>query len=316
MVRCVRVASISFKGAGRKDSIEDTVNANISEMEKLLDKALLDNPDIICFPEIAPTIGLNIRESIIIAYKMGNNILERFREKAAKNNVYIVLPMIIIDDGYPYNASILIGRDGSIVGSYYKVHPTINEIESGIVPGDKYNVFDTDFGKIGFAICFDLNFKDVIEGLKTKDVELVFFSSMYPGGKQIISWALDYGIYIVSSIGGEGNSVIVDPLGRLLLESSRYSPIICKTINLDYEILHLDYNFSKLEKIKEKYGNLIEIEVSRPEAIFMMTSYLKEKTVKDIIREFGLETRKEYFARANRVRMNMLRKKGIYSKIK
>ncbi|HDJ89154.1 MAG TPA: carbon-nitrogen hydrolase family protein [Thermoprotei archaeon] len=147
MVRYVRVASISFKGAGRRESIEDTVNANVIEMERLLDKALLDKPDIICFPEIAPTIGLNVRESIIIAYEMGDNILEKFREKAAKNNVYIVLPMIIINDGYPYNASILIGRDGNIVGSYYKVHPTINEIESGIVPGDKYNVFDTEFGK-------------------------------------------------------------------------------------------------------------------------------------------------------------------------
>ncbi|HDJ89155.1 MAG TPA: hypothetical protein ENG40_00470 [Thermoprotei archaeon] len=139
---------------------------------------------------------------------------------------------------------------------------------------------------------------------------------MYPGGKQIISWALDYGVYIISSIGGEGNGVIVDPLGRIWLESSRYSPIICKTINLDYEILHLDYNFSKLEKIKKKYGDSVEIEVSRPEAIFMMTSYLEDKSIEDIIREFDLETREKYFERANRVRINMLRKKGIYSKIK
>lgn len=316
MVRCVRVSSISFKGTGRKESIEDTVNANIVEMERLLNKALLDKPDIICFPEMAPTIGLNVKESIIIAYKMGNDILNKFKKIAKKNKVYIVLPMIVIDDGYPYNASILIGRDGNIIGSYYKVHPTINEIESGIVPGDRYNIFETDFGRIGFAICFDLNFRDVIEGLKAKKVELVFFPSMYPGGKQIVSWALDYSIYIVSSIGGEGNSVIVDPLGRRWLEASRYSPIICKTINLDYEIFHLDYNFSKIKEIKEKYGDRVEIEVAQPEAIFMLSSYLKEKTVRDIIEEFGLEPRVKYFERSNRVRINMLRKKGIYSKIK
>jgi predicted amidohydrolase len=40
-------------------------------------------------------------------------------------------------------------------------------------------VFLTDFGRVGCAICFDLNFRDVIQGLGANGAEIVFFPSMY-----------------------------------------------------------------------------------------------------------------------------------------
>jgi len=49
---------------------------------------------------------------------------------------------------------------------------------------------------------------------------------------------------MVSAYTGE-DSMIVDPLGRVLAKSSSYSPVICKNINLDYGVFHVDYNHVK-----------------------------------------------------------------------
>ena len=112
---------------------------------------------------------------------------------------------------------------------------------------------------------------------------------------------------MVSSIRGEG-SVIVDPLGRVLAKSSSYNPAIFKTLNLDYEGLHLDYNHEKLVEVKCKYGSKVEVEVSRPEAVFIFASNVEGKSVGKITAEFNIETRSRYFNRSNRVRADALRK--------
>src|SRR2546429_164022 len=78
-----------------------------------------------------------------------------------------------------------------------------------------------DFGRVGCAICFDLNFRDVAEGLVATGAEILFFPSMYRGGLQLRIWAHDFGRFILSATPGEG-SALVDPLGRVLVESSRY----------------------------------------------------------------------------------------------
>ena len=310
MVKNVRVSSISFLGTGRAPRAKETVRRNLKAMADLLEKAYYDESDIVCFPEVSPTLGLSIEESIALAESVPGPIFDFFSSKACEYNMNIILPMLELADGHVYNSAILIGRDGRYLGSYHKVHPTIGEIEAGITPGFKAKVLESEFGPLGFAICFDLNFRDVVEVIANSNTKLVFFPSAYPGGLQLSIWAFDYGVYIVSSLSSEG-SVIVDPLGRILARSSSYNLVICKTLNLDYEVLHLYYNYEKLVEVKRKYGSKVEIDVSRPEAVFIFASNMEEKSVEEIIAEFNLETRSEYFNRSNRVRANALRKKSL-----
>jgi len=305
MVRLVRIASVSFSGTGG-GSTSEVLERNLKAMVKLLKRAILDEPDIICFPECSPMLGLPNEKLVEAAQDRDGKVFRTMAELARERETYIVCPMMERVGDKVYNSAVLIGRDGEYIGSYHKIHPTIGEIEAGVTPGVEPKTFKLDFGTVGFAICFDLNFEDVIKSLTENGAELVFFPSMYPGGLQLKIWAFNYGIYMVSAYTGEG-SMIVDPLGRVLATSSAYSTIISKTINLDYEVFHLDYNYTKFEDMKRKYGSGIELDVIRPEATFMLTSNLKDVTVKDLIREFGLETRKEYFKRALRVRTNALK---------
>src|SRR5690606_6188012 len=98
---------------------------------------------------------------------------------------------------------------------YRKMFPTDYEMEAGILPGDSTPAFETPFGRIGMAICFDLNFREVIEGLVDSGAEIVFFVSAYEGGRQLQRWALDYNVYVVLAH-REGYGQIVDVSGNLL----------------------------------------------------------------------------------------------------
>jgi hypothetical protein len=224
--------------------------------------------------------------------------------------MWVICPIVERRGNRTFNAAVLLNRQGEVAGIYHKMHPTIGEIRAGITPGAEATVFETDFGRIGCAICYDLNFRDVIEGLAAGGAELVFFPSMYRGGLQLSIWAHDFGLHLVSATPGEG-SAIVDPLGRVLMTSSHHQKLLSRVLNLDRCILHIDENYRKWPAMKEKYGAGVEIDVATPEAAFALVSHLPEVTAADLVREFELELRSDYFKRANQVRAEALGRAGI-----
>jgi hypothetical protein len=130
---------------------------------------------------------------------------------------------------------------------------------------------------------------------------------MYRGGLQLPIWAHDFSVHLVSATPGEG-SAIVDPLGRVLMQSSAYQKILSRVLNLDRSLLHIDGNNRHWPAIKTRYGAGVEIDVASPEAVFALISHLPDVTAAEIMKEFGLETRTAYFLRANREREEALRR--------
>jgi len=305
LVSAVRVSTISFAGSGEGGSTEDKIDGNRKAALRLVEKAALDKPDIVCLPETFTGLGLETKEWFKSAETVPGPTTEALGDIAKRHNMYVVSPIVERLGGKTFNSAVLIDRAGRAVGSYHKIHPTISEIEAGITPGTETIVFETDFGPVGFAICFDLNYRDVGEGLKGRGAKLVFFPSMYPGGLQLSIWSHDLGFFMASAITGNESSII-DPLGRALVRSSTFMPVISKAVNLDFELLHIDYNNEKWDEMRIKYGPGIEIDVATPEGIFALYSNLKGVTVGDVIREFKLETRDEYFARASAIRQKAL----------
>jgi predicted amidohydrolase len=234
---------------------------------------------------------------------------------AKKHSMYVWCPIIVQHGKKIANAAILIDREGRIVGQYHKIFPTISEIEMGVVPGTEANVFETDFGRVGACICYDAGFREVGDQLAENGAEIVFFPSMFAAGRLLENWALQHGFFVVTSYAH--HSVILNNVGRKLTETGmrfesvcfgHVPPIASATLNLDTCVCHYDYNQPQIRAIKKKYGAGVEFEFHQPEAIFAMTSQMRDVTVRDIIREFKLETRNEYYARARKVRKMALRK--------
>ncbi len=295
MARWVRMASLSLVGTGDpKRNLESAVN--------LIDEALWDHPDLICLPETFTGLGCCQKEWLKTAEPLDGPTVCAVRERARRGDCWIVCPILLDNDGAITNSSIVINRSGEVAGRYDKMFPTIGELESGIRPGESAPVLDTDFGRLGCAICFDLNFYEVACSLKQNGAELVCFSSMYPGGRQVQYWALEYQFWMVTAIASP-QSVIVNPLGRILASAQpHYQPIVSATVNLDAVVLHLDYNYEKVKKLKEKYGADAEWEIAQPEGRSLLICNKADATVWDWVDEFGLEVISDYWARARSCR--------------
>jgi len=309
MARFVGVSSISFS-TGTGENPEKMQRA-MSLWESYIDMASLDKPDIILLPEIflqntSGSCSSEERSEKADLLPEGGAITEFVSRKSKEHKTYIFASYWRKNGKKgKYNSAILFDREGKIAGVYDKVFPTIGEMEDGTIPGEGAKIFQTDFGSIGAIICFDLNFHELLAGYKNMEVELLCMLSAFRGGFMVKAAAFRNQIFIATSTPGE-NSLIVDPLGRTLAESSAYGKIIFAKINLDSRIVHIDYNEQRVAAMKRKYQEYIRIEVASPEAVYFISSLHPEKSVQEMIDEFDVETLDDYLDRARRERIKYL----------
>jgi predicted amidohydrolase len=303
MARYVTVASISRSPV----EFQGNPQALLDNAAHLVRRAKLFGADIVSFPEVYPHhTGGEKPAEIAESLTSPGPTLQRVTAEARSNRLHLIWPLYTREGDRTYNSSVLIAPDGHIIGAYHKIHPTIGEIEAGITPGTEARVFDTDNGRVGMAICYDLNFPDVRDGLGAAGAEMIFFSSAYRGGLQLRIWAFELGVYVISAILAELGR-IVDQSGAVLAEST-YEALIARRINLDRRLLHMDYNWDKMDAILAKYGTDVSFEYFTREAVFTIASEREGLSVDDVIAEFGLERRADYFRRANEVRQAALEK--------
>ena len=283
-------------------------------MDKLIDAAALDRPDLIvltegCMHNSPRTASRAEQDAQSEPLPEPGPITRFLAGKARQHHSYIIGSYSRKDPKGRgrYNAAVLVDRQGQYVGCYDKMFPTIGEMEGGVLPGTGAVAFDTDFGRIGAMICFDLNFPELLAQYKQLGVRLICFSSAFRGGKLLTAAAMRNRFFIASAVPGE-NGVIVDPLGRTLAESSQYGKIIFAKVNLDSEVVHIDYNADRVRRMKQKYGTEVRVDTASPEAVFFLSSFHPEKSIQRIMREFEIESLDAYFDRARTVRNKYLPK--------
>jgi len=265
--------------------------------------------DIVAFPEIY--VHANLGPADRLAEELPGPTTARIMQLAHEHDLYVIWPLWERSGSRLFNSAVLIDRRGEIAGVYHKMYPTIEEIEGGIVPGEEACVFATEIGRVGIAICFDLNFREVMTRLAANGAEIIFFCSMYRGGMQLRYWAWELGVYVASAVLTELGQII-DLTGNVLAEST-YEALIARRINLNRRLLHMDYNWEKMDKILEKYGGDITFDYVTREACFAIGSERPGLSIEAVIDEFGLERRADYFARA-RARRDQAVREGTRDK--
>ncbi|SNV36046.1 N-carbamoyl-D-amino acid hydrolase [Chryseobacterium taklimakanense] len=132
-------------------------------------------PELFNTPLLAPYNHLSERESMLELAKLTETIKEKISEFAISYNVNIIAgSMPLEEDGELYNISYLLHRDGKI-DEYRKIHITPNEKKYyGMKGGSEIKVFDTDCGKIGLLICYDVEFPELPRILADQGMKILF----------------------------------------------------------------------------------------------------------------------------------------------
>ena len=309
MARYVTVSVVAPRTAVLPENmtLEERLQAMMQHWENQIAPVLPDKPDIIVLPEACDryyyTGDFPGSKEWGEYYRLrGNRMRDFFAEMAKKNNCYIAYSAARqAEDGFFRNSTQLIGRKGEVEGIYNKTFLVVDEgAPNGPYPmkcGSGAKIFPLDFGKVGCAICFDLNFDELRHEYMEKKPELLLFSSMYHGGFMQQAWAYDCRSWFVGAVAGQ-DCRIINPVGSVVATSTNYFPYVTAKINLDYAVCHLDFNWDKFRAAKAKYGSKVGFFDPGKTGAALLTSETDEFTVMDIVKEFDIELLDDYFERS------------------
>jgi predicted amidohydrolase len=206
-----------------------------------LDEAGRLGLDIVCLGEAITLVGTNKTAAEVLEPIPGPST-QRLGEAARRNHLWVVAGLYERDGQTAYNTAVLINREGQLAGKYRKVHLPREEWIQGLTPGFDYPVFDTDFGKVAIQICYDWFFPEVATIWRLKGAEIVFaptWGNTLPdedgraNGETVFRVrARDAGIYLVPSV-YDGNSMIIDPMGRILASNQGKEALVWAEIDLN-----------------------------------------------------------------------------------
>lgn len=247
--RVVRAVAIYHRPQGTKSAAE-----SVEQFCRLAEKAVAQNPDIICLPEGITVIGTG-KSYADVSEPIPGPTTEKLGALAAKIHSYIVAGIYERVGSTVYNTAILIGRKGEVAGKYRKTHLPYEEVERGLTPGDAYPTFNTEFGKVGLMICWDFQFPEPWRALALQGAEVVLLPIW--GGNELLvrARAIENHIFLVTS-SYDMKTFIVDPTGKVLAEATPEQPIAAAELFLDRKIIQPWLGDMKTRTWKERRSDI------------------------------------------------------------
>ena len=161
------------------------------------------------------------------------------------------------ENGRYYNTSYVYDPDGNLIAKHRKVHLFDIDIKGGqyfkesdvLSPGEQLTVFDSPWGKIGLAICFDIRFADMAAQMVDAGARLLIYPASFNMSTGPRHWellfrarAMDGQCYSVgvaparvedASYVSWGHSIVVDPWAQVVCDLGTAAQTRVVSIDLD-----------------------------------------------------------------------------------
>jgi len=235
--------------------IKGDVEKNYQIIERMIREAAKRGANIVCTPE-ACLDGWSFDRKIIerTAEPIPGKTTAKFVSLVKELGIYLVACFFETDKGKIYNTAIVLNPKGELLGKYRKIHLTLSCGEDKLYDaGDEFFVFSTNFGKVGIMICHDRQIPESARVLRLMEADIIFCPTqtrVFSKGPNYINQAMmrtrayENEVYLVcvnSASIGHGGSLVVDPMGNVLIEGGRSEEVIVCEINTEI-----------IEKVREK----------------------------------------------------------------
>ncbi|NLG51208.1 MAG: carbon-nitrogen hydrolase family protein [Chloroflexi bacterium] len=282
--RPARIVSISFP-----------VGRSLDEVGSLVDAEGQRGCDLIALPETF--LGQAGHEP----EPLDGPTVQLMSTLARRHHTYIVCPLDRRDGGLRLNSAVLLDRAGSVACVYDKVYPFWSEfdVQPPVSPGSQVPVCQTDFGRVGMAICFDVNFAAIWQQLADQGAELVIWASAYSAGTSLQAHALNHHYYIVSAT-QESDCFVYDITGEQILYARGDGLQITRvTLDLDRGIYHYDFHLDKRDRLLAERGQVVTQEKAlEREKWIVLRATQPGVSARELARQYGLEELRDYIARS------------------
>lgn len=233
---------------------------NVRTVKTYLEKIKDENPDFVILPEMF-CCPYQTENFPIYAEKEGGPVWQQLSGYAKQYGIYLIGGSMPEKDaeGNVYNTCYVFDREGKQIGKHRKVHLFDIDVKGGqtfkesdtLTAGDSDTVFDTEFGKMGVMLCFDIRFPELSRMMVNDGARIVFVPAAFNMTTGPAHWelsfrtrALDNQIYMVGCAPARdvsagyiswGHSIVTDPWGRVTGMLDENEGILLAELDMDYE---------------------------------------------------------------------------------
>jgi len=221
----------------------ENVAANERQVFGLLEHAGRSKADIACLPEVWPCQG-TAQQVRAAAEPVPGLRTEALAEIARRHGLWLHGGSVLeLDEDRVFNTSVLFDRSGELVATYRKIH-LFDADPPGAVPsreslaysaGDQVVTAETEFGRVGLSICYDVRFPELYRTLAMQGATIFFVPAAFRYETGVDHWDVllraraieDQAFVIAAAQWGSwgpqdkerrnfGNSLVADPWGRVI----------------------------------------------------------------------------------------------------
>lgn len=246
--------------------------SNLKKAKEYITRAKSVGADFILLPELymaatTPNSGVLPSE---VAEPLDGPFVTGLIEAARENEVYVVCGIFESkpdDANRAYNTTVFINRTGELLKAYRKTHLydafAYKESDTVAQGENPYQSVDTEFGKIGLMVCYEVRFPEIARQFALQGADILFMPAGWVAGPMkeehwetlIRARAIENTMFICAAdqVGNifAGRSMVVDPMGIVLSSAGEEETLLIANIDLD--------------RIQRVRGNLPSVGHRRPE---------------------------------------------------
>ncbi len=230
----------------------DDPTENLDMVRTMMADAAAQGAQFILTPEVTNCVSTSTtRQREVLQHEEGDITLAGLGEQAANLGVWLLIGSLAIKthdaDGRFANRSFMIDPRGQMVARYDKIHMfdvQVTESETfreskNYRPGQKAVIADTEFGKVGMTICYDIRFPHLYAALAQAGSRILTVPAAFSPVTGAAHWeallrarAIETGCWLLAPAQtGEhpktrgktrythGHSMVVAPWGEVLIDA-------------------------------------------------------------------------------------------------
>jgi len=246
-----------FNAALLQTMVYDNKMKNIDNAVRMIEKASAEGASLAVLPEMfcCPYENSYFRP---FSEEEGGPAWKAMSNAAEKYGIYIVAGTISELEGDKiYNTAYVFDRKGKQIAKHRKMHLFDIDIEGGqyfkesdtFTPGNDVTVFDTEFGRMGVAVCYDIRFPELSRLMAAEGAQVIIAPGAFNMTTGPAHWelhfrgrAVDNQVYTIGvapardmdfSYHSYGNSIIVSPWGDVVGRMDEKEGYMLREVDLD-----------------------------------------------------------------------------------
>ena len=232
--------------------------ANRVRALEAVERAAEQGAQVICFAELAfdPFYPQEraTEHKLCLAEPIPGPTTELFTARAAALGVVLVLNLFERDGNHTYDTSPVIDADGTLLGTTRMLHitdyPCFHEQGYYALGDHGVPVYETTFGKIGVAICYDRHYPEYMRALALGGAQVVFVpqagavdewpDGLFEAEMRVAAFQNGFFTALCNRVGPEprltfgGESFVSDPAGKVIARARKGTEeILLSDLDLD-----------------------------------------------------------------------------------